>query len=334
MKRSLVFIVILILSLLALYLFNTEESGTLKTENSEFAVEDTASITKIFLADKSDKTILLEKQANGTWLLNNKYLARQDALNNLLYTVKELRVRAPVPKSAFENIIKNIAGKSVKVEIYQGGTKPEKVYFVGSSNQDHSGTYMLMEHSSVPFLTHLEGHYGYLGTRYFTNENEWRSSSIFKYAIDEIKKIEVLYPEAPERDVIIVQNDEGAFGLLNPETAEFIPNIDSLAFYRFINLFKTVNFEGFEETKSEAFKDSILAQMPKVIYAVTNQLGIRKEVKAYLKPVPAGYQDYDGNDIQYDLDRLYGYIDNRDFVVIQYYVFDPLTKARQDFLLN
>jgi len=334
MKKTLFFVAILTLALIAVYLFNSEDKSTLKTELSDFAVEDTGSITKLFLADKADNTVLLEKQENGSWLLNGKFLARQDAVNNLLYTIKEVKVRTPVPKSAFENIIKNIAGNSVKVEIYNGETDPSKVYYVGSSNQDHSGTYMLMENSTVPFVTHLEGHYGYLGPRYFTNENEWRSNAIFNYELDDIKMIEVFYPKDSERNIVIAQNEQGDFGLLNPEVDMFYANIDSAKFFRYINLFKNVSFEGFEETKTEAYKDSIINSDPEVIYAITNQLGIRKEVKAFLKPVPEGYEDYDGNEIKYDLDRLYAYIDNRDFVVIQYYVFDPLTKSRADFILR
>ena len=319
---------------MAVYLFNKEDNSTLKGELSDFAVEDTAAIDKIFLADKADKTILLERNEAGGWMLNGKYRARQDAVNNLLYTIKEVSVRTPVPKNAFENIIKNIAGKSVKVEIYQGGDDPVKTYYVGSSNQDHSGTYMLIENSSVPFVTHLEGHYGNLGPRYFINENDWRSHVIFNYQLEAIKSIEVTYPSDPASNILIAQNEEGAFGLVDPSDMSFIPNIDSAGFFRYINLFKRVNFEGFEETKSESYIDSIINTEPEVIYAVTNQLGVRKEVKAYKKPVPEGYEDYDGNAINYDLDRLYAHIDGRDFVIIQYYVFDPMTLKRSDLLLK
>jgi len=333
MKRNLIVIGILILGLSAVYLLSNDDSSTLKSENSNFATEDTASITKIFMADKADNTILLERQESGRWMMNGKYLARQDAIDNLIYTLKELKVRTPVPKSAFDNIVKNIAGKSVKVEVFQNkSSSPSKTFYVGSSNQDHSGTYMLMENSSVPYVMHLEGHYGYLGPRFFTNENEWRSTVIYNYQLDDIKSIELEYPGQEEKNLKIVQNEDGNFGLLNEETQGFYQNIDSAQFFRYISLFQRINFESFEETKSEAYIDSIKLIRPIVIFRITNQLGVQKEVKTYIKPVPAGYEDYDGNKIKYDLDRLYALIDDRDFVVIQYYVFDPLIKTKQDLL--
>ena len=50
------------------------------------------------------------------------------------------------------------------------------------------------------------------------------------------------------------------------------------------------------------------------------------------KPVKKGSEDYDGNPIDCDLDRLYGYLNNKDFVVIQHVIFDPLEKRPEDFL--
>ena len=58
-KRVIIFLTILIG--LSLYFYFSNKKGTLKIENSEFAVEDTSAITKIFLADKSNNKVLLER---------------------------------------------------------------------------------------------------------------------------------------------------------------------------------------------------------------------------------------------------------------------------------
>jgi hypothetical protein len=80
-KNRNILIVAIVLALAALFLIFNRSNKTLDEQISEFAVSDTASVSKIFLADKSDNKILLERQANGSWLLNGKYEAHVENLN-------------------------------------------------------------------------------------------------------------------------------------------------------------------------------------------------------------------------------------------------------------
>ena len=117
---------LLVLIGLALYVSNSDSSSTISGELSNFAVEDTSSITKIFLADKNNQAITLDKTQNG-WMVNGTFQAREDIMQVLLETIKKIKVRSPVSRSSFENIVKSIASNSVKVEIYQGNDQPSKV---------------------------------------------------------------------------------------------------------------------------------------------------------------------------------------------------------------
>ena len=51
---------------LTVYLYNTNSKSTIKEQLTDFAVKDTASITKIFMADK--------KQSTNYFNQNRKYL--------------------------------------------------------------------------------------------------------------------------------------------------------------------------------------------------------------------------------------------------------------------
>jgi len=82
-------------------------------------VQDTASVTKIFLADKKDRTILVEKIKPGEWELNEEHKARNSAVNQLLETMKNLVPKYPVPEAAHNTIVSQLAAASVKVEVYQ-----------------------------------------------------------------------------------------------------------------------------------------------------------------------------------------------------------------------
>lgn len=313
---------------LALYFTLDNRSSTIKTQLRNFAVEDTASITKIYLADKSDKTILLERQENGIWRLNGKYQARQDVVNNLLGTIKTVTLRSPVSKAMFESVVKRMAGSSTKVELYKNGENtPFKVYFVGSSNQDHTGTFMLMENSTIPFVMHVEGHYGFLGTRYTTKENDWRSNALWTFPGEEIKTIASIKVDKkynPTMSFEIRKSNDDFYELFDL-AGNKMNGVSQKKIRFYVKQYQSVSYEGFEETRRADYKDSVMANLPiREIYTVTTISGEEITIQTYQKPLPNGGMDYEDNKIEIDMDRMYGLINNNLFVVIQYYVFDPL----------
>ncbi len=150
-KNKIILLIVLALLVFAGFLYFSQKSNTIKKELSDFAVEDTGKIEKLFLVDNEKRSVLLERTNPGRWNLNGKFEARADAVNVLLSTIKRVAVKTPVPKSAFDNVVKQIAAKHVKIEIYSEGDNLIKSYYVGHPNQEHNGTYMLLENSSVPF---------------------------------------------------------------------------------------------------------------------------------------------------------------------------------------
>ncbi|MGZ4061153.1 MAG: hypothetical protein ACXVPU_19130, partial [Bacteroidia bacterium] len=114
MKRNRIAIILVIIlgSASFWYIVNNRKS-TLNAEMRNFAVADTASITKIFLADKEGRTITLERHPEGNWTVNQKYAVRMDALQTLLETIKRVDVKEPVGKKAQDNVIKRLAAKAV-----------------------------------------------------------------------------------------------------------------------------------------------------------------------------------------------------------------------------
>lgn len=304
--------------------------STIKKEITDFAVSDTAAIDKIFMADEQGNTILLKRQEDH-WTVNDKYRARRDGIRILLETIKLVRVKAPVSQPALENVLKDIMGNHTKIEIYQGGDNPVKTYFVGSPNQMHTGTEMLIEGSSRPFFTHIEGHHGFLTTRYFTNENDWRDREIFGYKYGDIAEVSITYPNEPQNSFrIIDQGDHEHFAVYSGSGEQVVENIDNAYIQNYLSNYKMIHYESFEETKSTTFIDSVMQSTPIFTINVKEEDGTERLVHGYRKPLKEGY-DPEGNPIDYDLDRLYLYIDSNEFVVGQYAIFDRLTWKAANF---
>ena len=325
-KNKITILVIFILTLIASWLFYNNRTGTIKEELRDFAVKDTASINKIFMADANGKKVTLEKTGIRSWQVNRQYEARMDAIDVLLQTIYLLELKSPVSKASFDQVVKNIAGKSTKVEIYQGGNKPVKTYFVGGATPDNSGTYMLLENSSAPFIIHIPGFTGYLTTRYFTDQEGWRSTDLFKYNIAEVKSVEVTYAEKPEDSFIIENISNGKLSLRSTYYGQPIANFDTTALVEYLMNYQKINFEFIVNDIPPATLDSIVTHCKKFTITVTDDSGNKKMVNAFKKPVPEGTLNMNNELIHFDQDRMYALINNdKDVVIIQHFVFDKLT---------
>jgi hypothetical protein len=316
-------LILLVLLLVTGYLVTKNSTGTLKKELTNFAVKDTAAITKIFMADKQNHTILLERQSPGTWLLNKKYMARKDAVNTLLSTMKDLSVKAPVAKGAFDNVVKHLATSSVKVEIYIGD-KLEKVYYVGHNTQDYSGTFMMLENSSTPFVMWIAGFEGYLGARYFLEEESWKSTVLYSYPVSTIRSLKIEYPNKPRLSFELDFNGS----TLSLFTGDHLPvaRFDTAKAYEYLLGFKDVHYEYAANELTKSATDSVLMRKPMHIITITDNKGRVDKLVTYPK-MASVVQITQDSTLIYDVDRMYA-LHNQDdhLLAVQYYVFDHLLK--------
>lgn len=320
MVRIISFILLSPLFLTLLSVSSCKEK-TNKTGLSNFKVEDTASIDKIFMADKRNRKVLLTKE-NRKWWVDNEFQARPDLITDLLILLKRIEVKQYVPKNAVENVIKSMSVYSTKVEIYQNG-KLHKVIYVGGPTQDHLGTYMLLEGSSLPFICYVPGFRGYLSPYFMPFPEEWRDKTIFAYHINEIQKVTIEFVRTPELSYEITHSN-GKFGIKMLQQNVPISNFDTLAVKDYMKNFKVVGFESFLDV-NKARLDSVTSRYGLYKVSVTQTDGRKRSVSLYQIPLPPGTVDLYGQEIKMDVDRMYGIIDEKTLVLCQYFTFDPIT---------
>src|SRR5688572_5046594 len=191
-KNRIAIILVLVLGSISMWMVLSKKSGTIDEEMKDFAVEDTASVTRIHMKDKAGKEVNLEKVEPGKWMMNGKYVARNDGINLLLNTIKALKVRNPVGKRAQNTVVKDLATGAKKIEIFSGD-ELLKAYYMGTETQDMEGNYMLMidvesgENAEMPFVVHIPGFQGYLSPRFFLGQQEWRDREVFRYKYSDLK---------------------------------------------------------------------------------------------------------------------------------------------------
>jgi hypothetical protein len=268
-RNTILLLIVLVILGVAAYFFSKKDSSrsTLNTEETAFAVTDTASVNKIFISAKAGWSHTLERKPNGLWMMDNKFEARKDMVNLLLETMRRMEVKRPADKGARNSTIRDLATKGRKVEIYQNG-KLAKIFYVGQTTDDDLGTYFIMEGSENPYVLHIPGFDGFLNTRFEINESGWRTVPVFRSTAESVKELSLEYPQNPKENFKIEKADAGNTFKINGEALNAPENENMKAY---LNNYRYVNGEFYFPNPNNRLTDSLALQKPVVVISVTDQ---------------------------------------------------------------
>ena len=132
-KKIIVTLITFVISFLFIFLLVDYNKNVKKEYEKNFSIENISSINKVFLSDRKGNNIVLEKSSN-TWIINNQYEVRKDAIETLLNTVRSIEIQRPVSNTSYNNVIRQLASTGVKVEIYHDNNSYRNTY-AESTNQ-------------------------------------------------------------------------------------------------------------------------------------------------------------------------------------------------------
>ena len=337
-NRVTIIIAALLVVIAGVLIWNNRYLSTLQGEASDFQVWDTASVTKIYLADRRENESLLERQEDG-WTLNGIYKAHPKQVNYLLTTLYKIRIKMPVSVASHDNIVKQLASQSTKVEIYQivprinlfdkvklfYHEKRTKVFYVGDATMDSSGTFMLKEGAEKAYIVYIPSFRGFITTRFTANPDDWRDHTIFHEKLVDIQSVEIDFKEDPEGSFRIDNMGKHQYKLTRLCDNKDLP-YDTLKVINFLSSFSDLRFEAlFTNTMEHERIDSITGSPFVHNVVLTGRDGSTQDMKTFKKLVLNGVTDMSGDYGDVDHDRMYALIDGgKDFVLIQNYVFDKV----------
>jgi len=307
-RKQLFYLFTIVLIGALIWFLSTDKKSTISVENN-FAVIDTASVSKIFIADRNGTTITLNRSERN-WVVNSKYGVRKDAIKTILTTINQIKIQRPVTKNAFDNVVKNLATTGIKIEIYTNQEIPNKTYTIGSSTKDHLGTYMLLAGSKAPFVVHIPSFNGFLSPRYGIqgnriSEKDWRSTNIFSLKSDDITRVIINHIQQPEKSFSLTTS---SMTLLNNSGNEVSFNQESAL--QLLNEFKLLNCESYNGNKeriefSTPMHELIVNNDTLRTYAIATKL-------------------VNGREDNYTVKRMHATFNNGDLMLIQDYVFNKV----------
>lgn len=321
-KTNLILLALLaVLGTAAAWYFYTDKN---KGYDFEFAVQDTANIGKIFIADRNGNSVLLTRTSPSQWQVNGKYKARWDAIKNLLETVGKVELMYRLPRNAVPTVVKDIASNGIKVEIYSKNGKKLKSYYVGGVNMDETGTNMMMEDANEPYVVHIANFTGAVRVRYFIDEIDWRDRMIFTLTPEDIKSVSIEYPLQKSQSFKLFKEGKDykvePFYNLTPRINA--PPVKGLV-ESFLTGFRFLGAEGFENGFLKT--DSLRSTVPfAIINVVDTEGGIKTLTLHQIVP-----RNADGSLIQsvegkVQVEKYYAETEKGDLFLVQHQLFEKI----------
>ncbi len=315
MKKSQLAVLAVVI-IIAGYFYFTNSGSTIKKSEAEFCINDTTSITKIYLENKNGK-ILLEKK-NNSWTLNDTYFANQKMVDFILKTLHDIKVKELIPENQSDIIIEKLDEYSTLVEIYSYN-KLLKTIYIGGATNNKQGTYMMLDGSNKPYITEVPGFSKPLTHMFTTDINVWRSKLIFHYNPYEIAEVKLNYISKPESSFTI-EIDNNSFALNNQQ----IQNQKQVqAIQQYLMNFTNISCSNFINSNQHNSIDSVISNLKFAELSVINKSGDKNRIEAFLKPANE----------QHNFDPDYFFIKNElgDIMLVKYFSFDPIFRELNDF---
>lgn len=323
MKNLKLYLILAILIIIAGIYYFSNTKGTLNLRVADFSVESYQEITKVELT-APEQNLKLEL-INNQWKVNNKYRATQKYVENLLLALNRLTILSPVSKAEKEQIASILKADGILVKVHKN-RRIVKEFYVSKPAMNKEKTYMMMEKSSEPFIVNIPAFRGLLAELFIADENYWRNRTIFDYEPQNILSIKVEYPQEKRKSFQVINYNDGTFAIQNLTEDKFMQDFDVEKVARYFTFFQRIIFEDVVSDLTAVKIDSVLNSIPYSVITVKDKSDEENRVSVYRKPPEKKYDEF-GQELKFDYDRAYASFNhNKELIIIQYYIFDPLFK--------
>jgi len=318
----------------------------------QFAVKDTASVTKVFMADMNGEHVLLSRHEDG-WYVQDTIRAMDARISELLSTIANVRLQQIVAKTAQSNINKMMSVNAIKVEIYQKSPKFKifgieffnrerlvKTYYMGPATMDNVANFAILEGFDEPCIVHIPGFRGFLTPVYSFKETDWYNCDLFSTKITRIKSLEVKDYENPAESFYVEKHGARFFNLYNAEKQQ-IMDYDTVKLLDMLSEYRDKNYETYISNMPKSERDSILKFNKFKTIILTDVNGVKTRLDLYRKLTPemmyldaiVGGTEDAGNE-PYNRDKFYAVLNGKteNLVQCQYFHFDRQVQPLSYFL--
>lgn len=341
-KSSLYFLLALVLLTFGILIYRfSERNQSFRAAEADFSVPATHTISKIEMMSRaSEDTLLLELSESGRWMLNGGLHANELAVKDLTSALSRLRVRQPVSVAESKTINQTLDKEGVEVSVFVNAYRINlgnlkffpyqrryQHFVVGNNTPDGESTFMRKLSADMAFVVYRPGFQSGVSSLFSSRLLAWIDPVVIDLGADEIASVEVtifsdeensyLLKNDPMRGVQVFSSNE-----LNPADIEIV---DSTRVARFLASFQNLYFERLLDEEGEKLRKELMIEQPEMKIIVESKAGIKTSLLFYPRKNPEGVSMLSA-DLHQDPNRFYLQINEGDYALAQYFVFNRIMR--------
>lgn len=272
--RLLVILAVLITATVLLYSVGEERRGT-NIATEQFAVVDTAAISRVEISHNQQVTLL--SRESGRWLVNDKFPLDEGMRTVLLSVLHRVRVQRPVAEVMQEEVADDLQQDGYQVAVYAGNQR--LMEYLAGGDREANVTYFKKPEETTPYVVHLPGYESYVAGLFEITENDWRNRIVLATDWNLIDSLQLIYPQNPESSFsILLQNQKYQV----PEVAE----PDTSMLYNFMDQVAYVLADRYIDQQEFPAYDSLSQTDPLAILRVKEIADNDAEQVLFYPPLP------------------------------------------------
>lgn len=318
-KRFFAYALLIVFGLIFLLQLGITRSPFRKN-NTSFSVKPGTEITGIDLIQGEQKVIL--RKDGDKWKLNKTYEARNSAVEFIILTLKEMRVKSTVSSEKFGQEIVDRKIEPVRVNVYQK-RRLIRSFYVYKTGSNIYGNIMKMRPSANPYIVYMPGYEDNIGSHFLVSELFWQPFTVFRLLPSQIESVELRNFVEPEAS-FTVRNARNGFFVY--DSTGIAAGCDTARVKRYFSYFVSVAFEAWAFDLNEEQKREIVTSEP--LYRVIVK---KADGGTITLTVREKWKNENGKKV-IDTDRVWGETDDgRGLFVMRYFDLDPVLKKKSYF---
>ncbi|MBT8232566.1 MAG: DUF4340 domain-containing protein [Saprospiraceae bacterium] len=206
--------VLLILSLILLsvaYYFLAFKSGesSINLESRDFIVDDINDIHYVTLKSSAYPMMHLKKEGKDNWILNEKYDADINVVNNLIGVLNKMQIKYTPTKAMNSTALNSLEKVGIQIKAYDKSGQILSDFIMGSNDNAETATFCVRRGYKQTYAMHVAVTEGGLRNYFDQTLFNLRDKSVFKINPNKVKSLTLEYPKDRKNSYIIESSENG-----------------------------------------------------------------------------------------------------------------------------
>ncbi|MFW5892258.1 MAG: DUF4340 domain-containing protein [Bacteroidota bacterium] len=346
-KKTLIFIFTAIATLLVAVLSYSFASYSFSKK--EIGIDKQFEIVEITLiSQQNNQKISLKKENTEKWHLNQQHRADESAVEELIQTLFKIEIKQPVKVADQQIINQKLENEGVKTSVYiksylinLGNLKllPYKrkyqTLLAGDNTDNNTGTYMKKPSSGKSYQVYIPGIERGISSIFNTSINLWKNPVIIDLEKEEIESVSLEFFSKPEESYILKRNENDSFTFLSAvePQKEIEIDADTSKVERFLRSFENIRYESLLDDAKEKERMELMIKEPWIKLSVTKTDGTSQQFTIFERK-NLDKKLFELGGITTDPDQFYIQMENGDFVLAEFYIFNRIFRPLSFFQNN